>query len=292
VAESAIERAGVTLARAVWTRRLARLGFASKATVYAVVATLAMGAAAGVVRVDPTDTRGAIVHIGQGVLGRGIVFVLAAGFLGLALWFVVEAAWNPRPSANAVIGAVSRIGQAMGGLGYVGLGIWAAEFALYGGDTRTSNTVVQRLTAESLQTTHGRVLLLVAAAVVVVVGVRQIRIGAKRIFESWLALRRMKPRVRRLAAQLGTFGFCTQGTILTFIGISLAVAVFEQQSSEAAGFDGVLRGIAAMPYGKVVLAIVGFALLSYAAFAVFEGKCKRMNPEIERSLAQAAHGGG
>jgi hypothetical protein len=122
-----------------------------------------------------------------------------------------------------------------------------------------------------------------------VVGIRQIRIGALRVFESWLVLQRMRPALRRWGGRLGTIGYCTQGAIFTLVGLSLAAAVVEQQASAAKGFDGVLSAIAHVPYGEVPLAAAGFGLLAYAAFAVVEGKYKKMNPEASRELTRAQH---
>jgi hypothetical protein len=276
--QRAIEEAGESAARAAWVRRAARLGFASKALVYAVVATLTIGAALGLVGFDPTDTRGALVRIGRGIAGRGLVLAIAIGFLGLALWFVVEAAWNPRPKGSALIGAVSRAGQAGGGLGYLGLAIWAARYAIFGHFAVTSDAVVKAVTARLLTTGYGVALVSVAAVVMLVVGLRQIRIGGGRRFESWMALERMPPAVRRWSGRLGTVGFCTQGLVLALVGCSLAAAVIDHQATDARGFDGVLGAIGAMPYGRVALALAGSGLLAYAAFAAFEGRYKRMQP--------------
>jgi hypothetical protein len=266
-------------------RRLARAGFASKAFVYAVVATLAIGEALGVVGFSPTDTRGAIVRIGEGLLGRGIVLALAAGFVGLGIWFVVEAAWNPRPSSNPIVGAVSRLGQVGGGLGNLGLAAWAAEYALASASAAPSDALLESTTAEFLATAYGSVLVSIAAAILIVVGVRQIHVGAARVFESWLEVERMRPAVRRWGGRLATAGFCTQGLLFTSIGVSLAAAVAAQRAGQAEGFAGVLRAIAALPYGSALLAATGVGLLAYAGFAVIESAYKRMEP---RGLGSSA----
>ena len=273
-----VEEAGRWAARAKWMRRAGRVGFASKAIVYFVVAALAIGAALGLVGFDPTDTRGALVRIGQGIFGRGLVLALSAGLLGLGLWFIVEAAWNPRPGGKALVGAVSRIGQAGGGIGYLAMAGWAAHHVIFRDPTQSSDALLKSSVAGLLGDPLGVVLISAAAAITLIVGLRQIYIGAFRVFESWLMLDRMRPALRRLAPRLGVVGFCTQGLLFTFIGGSLAVAVYEEQASDAKGFDGVLQTIGAMPYGHVALGAAGLGLLCYAAFAIVEGRFKRMNP--------------
>jgi hypothetical protein len=277
-AEGTIEEAGATAARVPWTRRLARLGFVCKAVAYAVVAALTIGAALGLVGFDPTDTRGALIRIGRGIAGRGLVLLLATGFLGLAIWFVVEAAWNPRPGSRGLWSVVSRLGQAGGGIGYLALAIWAGQYAILAESAVASDAVVKAVTADLLATRYGVVLVLVAAMVMLIVGLRQIRVGVGRGFESWLALDRMRPAVRRWGARLGTVGFSTQGAVFTLVGLSLGAAVVDRRASDAKGFDGVLGAIGGLPYGRVALGLAGLGLLAYAAFAVVEGRYKRMNP--------------
>jgi hypothetical protein len=276
-ADRVIEAAGRSAARAPWTRHFARAGFASKALVYAVVAALAIGAALGWVG-TPTDTRGAIVRIGEGLAGRGVVLALAAGFLGLGAWFVIEAAWNPRPRPDGIVGAVSRVGQAGGGVGYIALSAWAARYALASASAEPSDALVEDATASFLATSYGAVAVYVAALVLAIVGLRQIHVGATRAFERWLDLDRMRPVLRRWGGRLGSIGFCTQGLLFTSIAASLATAAILQRSGKASGFDGVLRAIAGLPYGRVLLGLVGVGLLAYAAFALIEGAYKRMSP--------------
>ena len=63
-------------------RRLARFGYLCKAVVYAVLATLALLAAAGLGG-RATDSRGAITTIAGEPYGRGLVAVLAVGMFAL-----------------------------------------------------------------------------------------------------------------------------------------------------------------------------------------------------------------
>src|SRR5215204_1983203 len=89
---------------------LARLGYASKAFVYATVGLLA-GAAALNRGGTVTDTRGALRVILSHPFGNTVLFILAVGLCGYALWRVLDAILDPRRRGAGFKGLVTRIGH-------------------------------------------------------------------------------------------------------------------------------------------------------------------------------------
>ena len=89
---------------------LARLGYASKAFIYAIIGILAASAAinrgGGV-----TDTSGALKVILTKPFGNTLLFVLSAGLCGYALWRVLDAIFDPDRHGTDFGGLVSRIGS-------------------------------------------------------------------------------------------------------------------------------------------------------------------------------------
>jgi hypothetical protein len=257
-------------------QRLGRIGFQAKALVYGVVAVLALRAALGLRGGRTTDTRGAIAEIAEGRFGTALVMLLAVAFAGLGAWFVLDGATDPLRHRRGRFGFVTRTGQAFGGFGYLALAVWAAQHALGNERATSSNALTQSWTARALELPLGPLLVAMAGAVVLVVGLRQVWIGASHGFEASLDLSGMHPFVRHWAKTLGLLGFCTQGAVFGAVGTFLVQAAIQNDAREATGFDGALAWLARQMYGKAMLVTAAVGLLAYAAFAMIEGACKRM----------------
>jgi hypothetical protein len=259
-------------------QRLGRLGFHAKALVYGMVAVLAFRAALGLRGGRTTDTRGAIAEIAEGRFGTALVMLLAIAFAGLGLWFVIDGAADPLRLRRGRWGIVTRTGQALGGLGYLALAAWAAHLALTHERATSSDALTRSWTGRALELPLGPVLVALAGAVVLVIGLRQMWMGASHGFESSLDFSRLHPVLRRWSKRLGLAGFCTQGAVFAAMGTFLVQAAIENDAREATGFDGALAWLARQTYGRALLVVAAIGLLAYAAFAVIEGACKRMDP--------------
>jgi hypothetical protein len=76
---------------APWIERLARVGYAAKAVLYATIGILAAPAALGDGE-RTTDTGGALRELLRAPYGRTMLIVVAVGLLGYSLWLFVRAA--------------------------------------------------------------------------------------------------------------------------------------------------------------------------------------------------------
>src|SRR5688500_9626394 len=149
---------------------LARLGYASKAVVYAIVGVLAILAVTnrgGVV----TDTSGALRVVLNRPLGRGLLIVVAIGLCGYAVWRLMDAVLDPDRDGTSFGGLVTRIGNAVRGCVYGALGFEAIQL-LRG--LRESNGDAELWTARILQWPSGPLLIGIAGAIVAAYGTSQI----------------------------------------------------------------------------------------------------------------------
>jgi len=271
-----VERAGARQARHPWVKALGRAGYAAKATVYALIGGLALQLALGGAG-RTTDSRGAIATLGRAPLGKALVLVLAVGLAGMALWMFVEAVGDPdRRRRSGLLAAASRVGEVVAGLGYVALAYAAVRLAFGGGARPSGDAAARSWTARALQLPAGRWIVLAGAAIVLVVGVRQIRTGLTRGFLETLDLAAAGGRVRRWAAPLGVAGLSAQGAVFALVGVFFAVAALRHDAREATGFDGALAAIARQPAGMALLGAVALGLLAYAAFSAIEGRHRRL----------------
>jgi hypothetical protein len=273
-AGSEVERAGAHAAAHPLVRRLARFGFLCKAAVYTVLSALALLAAAGLGG-RATDSRGAITTIAREPYGRALVAVLAIGMIALGCWFVIDALADRGPRRKWTH-LVMRVAKSIGGLMYVGMGVWAAGLAFGGGPGPTSDTIARSLTGRALALPGGGLLVALGGVVALVIALNQARNGWKAHRRPELALERMGPRLRASAGWLSLVGYGAQGLVFALMGIFLLQAAVEGDPKEATGFDGALATLARQPPGMALLAVVALGLLAYAATAAIEGRYKRL----------------
>jgi hypothetical protein len=262
-------------ARQAWVRHLARAGFYAKSLVYLVIGLLALGLALGAGG-ELVDSRGAITAISQAPLGALAMLVLGVALSGLGLWFVVDGLTDPDHLRTGRFAWILRLGQGIGGLGYLLLAVWA--FAIFFGEARTGPTtdeLTKSWTGHVLGLPGGTVLVFLVGAIVAVVGARQVRVGVEREFLKPLDLRHASAAVRRLVKLTGRVGFVAQGLVFALVGLFFMQAAVEQEAYEATGFDGALGVLARQPHGAVILGVIAVGLLAYAAFAAFEGHFRR-----------------
>lgn len=271
-----VERAGDRTVRHPWVRGLARAGFVAKAAVYCVIGVLALRLALGEGG-RATDSKGAIATIARAPLGEVLVAALAVGLVGMALWFEVQAVADPdRERRRGAWAVVSRIGQGLAGLGYASLAFAAVRLAFGESAGPGGNVEARSWTARALALPAGRVLVMVGAVIVLVVGGRQIWNGVGRKFLKHVNLARASAPVRRWAPSIGAVGYATQGMVFVLVGLFFAQAALERDPREATGFDGALATLARQPFGPVLLAAAALGLLAYAAFALVEGRHRRI----------------
>ena len=104
--------------------KLARLGYASKAVIYAIIGVLAVLAVAnrgGAI----TDTTGALHVVFTRPFGRGLLIVLAAGLCGYGAWRCSTPSWNPDRD-----GLFIRVGNAVRG------GVWRSRHSRHSAAAR------------------------------------------------------------------------------------------------------------------------------------------------------------
>ncbi len=104
---------------------LARLGYASKAVIYAIVGVLAVLTVAnrgGAI----TDTTGALYVVLTKPFGRGLLLILAVGLCGYGAWRLLDKVdWSPiPPDTRTAIRRVSRFGVATRGGLLITLGLF------------------------------------------------------------------------------------------------------------------------------------------------------------------------
>ena len=260
-----------------WLERVARVGFAARGLLYLTIAFLAVRIATGSSG-ETADKQGAVRALSDTSLGGILLVALLVGFVGMGLWRVAEAAWGKREEHDDKKRAVKRAGSAGKAVLYLALAASVGSVLLRGtGDTPAAGQRESGWTAKVLDLPAGRLLVGLAGAAVVAVGVWFISRGLRQKFEKRLAMGAMPRWLRRAATIGGTLGHSARGVVAGLAGLLLIKAALDYDPQEAKGVDGTLRTIAAQPFGKALLLLAALGLAAFGLFSWVEAKYRRID---------------
>ncbi|KAA5542595.1 DUF1206 domain-containing protein [Roseiconus nitratireducens] len=257
-----------------WVETLGRFGHIAKGVVYFIMGFLAFKLAIGAGG-ETAGARDAIREIGQQPYGRVLLGLTAIGLLGYTAWRWVQAGKDTEGVGTDAKGLVKRTGYAISGGSYLLLGCFAGSLALgMGGGGQSGGNGPSFL----MDSTGGRVLLGIIAAIVIGTGIYFIIKGYKAKFMEKYNLAEMSNRFRQLAFHAGRTGLITRGVAVIIIGgFFLSAAWSGTRGGEIGGMGDALATIASQPYGKILIGITGFGLMAYAVHMILMGVYRRFN---------------
>ena len=256
---------------------LARLGYASKAIVYGIVGVLALSAGVtggGAI----TDRSGALREILSRPLGNTLLFVLAVGLCGYALWRVLDAVFDPERHGTRFGGLVTRIGNIVRAIVYGALGVEA--FRLAAGLRTSGGDGTRALAAEVLHWPFGEWVLGVTAAIVVAYGISQIREVMAGHSHSKIDLSPIPYRMRDPLLKIGRFGVGARAVIIVVLGFFLLRAAIRHDPGEAHGLRESIIDLVGLFGGRWVLIAIALGLAAYAVDQALHARCRRIRSPI------------
>jgi hypothetical protein len=252
---------------------LARVGLAAYGVVHLLVAWLALELAWGGGR-GSADQSGALATLAGRPLGKPLLWVVAIGLFALALWQLAELLrlrTAPRDSgkerSKAAFKAVKTIGTAVV---YLALGWSAARFATGSGGSSAGQQ--QQAVSGVLGWPGGRFWVVVAAAVLIGIGVYHVHKGLTRGFLDDIDTASASPAATRTVERLGLVGFPAKGVALVLVGVLLAWAAFSFDPAKASGLDGAMRTVLSAPAGQWLLTLVALGIVAFGAFLLLRAR--------------------
>lgn len=252
--------------------KLARLGYASKAIIYAIVGVLAVLAVTnrgGAI----TDTTGALHVVFTKPFGRGLLIILAAGLCGYGAWRLLDAVMNPDRD-----GAVIRIGNGVRGIVYGALGIRAIQ--LLRGLGSSNGDEAEQLTAEALDFPFGAIAVGIVGAIIAIYGGSQIVQGVKGTHDEKIDWSPIPPDMRTLLQRVSRFGVATRGGLLVTLGLFLIRAAVTDDPNQAAGARESLLRLGGLFDGRWFLTIIAVGVIAYAVDQAVHAGCRRIRPVV------------
>ena len=256
---------------------LARLGYLSKAIVYGIIGVLALSAGAhtgGVI----TDRSGALRAILSRPLGNTLLFVLAIGLCGYALWRVLDAVFDPDHHGTRFKGLVIRIGSIVRAIVYGALGVEAFRLAAGLRTSRSDGT--RAWVARILDWPFGEWILAVTGATVIAYGISQIRAALAGHSHSKIDLSPIPTPMRDPLLTIGRFGVGARAVILVVLGFFLVRAAIKHDPREAHGLRESIIDLVGFFQGRWVLIVIALGLIAYGVDQALHARCRRIRSPI------------
>lgn len=262
------------LARALeWA---SRLGYAARGLVY-----LGLGAIVFLAAVDLTPkARGAKAMLAAWAdwpLGLVLVAAVAMGLLGFACWRALQAVFDADRHGTSPKALAVRIGQAISGLIYGGLGLWALELLDEVEDVGEADEeqAAHGAAASVLALPHGEILLLLAGAALLGVGLGNVIQGLKQDFAKRLSC---DDKVCRWVVPMAKMGYVARGLATMPAGIFLIEAGLDARSRDVRSWGEALQAVESQPFGSWVLALLALGLVAFGLFGLVEAAFRRIRP--------------
>ena len=240
-----------------------RFGLLAQGISFLVVAYLAIELALG--HGGETDSRqGALATLKDETAGPIILGLLAAGFLGYAVWRLAQALFDRGNEGDDAPGLAKRGAQLGKALIYLGL-TWATLSLIFR-DSGGGGGEEKKATGGVLDWPLGRELVFAAGVVLIGVAIYQVYRALSRKYMDEMEQHKVTEGAKKVLEPLGSFGILARAIIFGLAGVFLIKAAVEYDPKEAVGLDGALQKLANAPYGAVLL---GGTALGLAAFGLF-----------------------
>jgi hypothetical protein len=271
-ARSAATSAGAEVAP--WVEKLARVGYAAKAVLYATVGVLAARAAFGTGG-RTTDTRGALGSILGAPFGRVLLVIIGLGLLGYAAWRIVQAVTDPERRGTDPKGLALRASYVLRGLLHAALAVSALRLASGGGRSGGgSGEGSERWTGRALELPGGEVLVWLVGAGIVGYGLYQLYRAYAAKLSKELDIGRLSADAGRWLIGVSRFGIAARGVVFTLIGVFLLRAAMRHDAQQAGGLADSLATLGGA--GRWPLAAVAIGLVAYGAYELVNAKYRRI----------------
>jgi hypothetical protein len=266
--------ANVTARRAARSdpmKLLARLGLAARAIIYLLIGWFALLLAVGK-RPPETDQRGAMQELVRHTGGFVLLWAIAIGLSGYALWRWSEAAFG-------VVGEGKdwkpRLQSLVRGIIYAFFAVNAFNLLAHAHSQKSQAGQSELFTAKAMTHKGGRIAVGIVGVIIIVVGLALVYEGLARKFKKYFDLANMSAASRRTVWILGTVGTTARGLVFALTGYFVLQAAWKYQPQKARGLDGALRTVADSSTGRLLVGVVAAGLIAFGLYGFAEARWRR-----------------
>lgn len=257
-----------------WVMRLARLGYAAKGAVYALIGLLALQAASGTgsANVEREDALQAILIQPFGGILLALVVI---GLIGYVVWRFVQAVVDPEHEGRDLKGLVQRIAYVVSAIGYAAMVLTAVQM-MSGFHRLGSDDAPEDWTAAVLSYPLGQWLIGLVGLIICGVALAQFLKAYKADFEKRFRFGEMSTEGREWMKRLGRIGYFARGFLYLVIGAFLVQAAVQHDPVKAGGLGDAFQALAGQPYGPWLLGTIAIGLIAFGAYTVLLARYRRI----------------
>ncbi|MFP7761167.1 DUF1206 domain-containing protein [Marisediminicola sp. LYQ134] len=239
-------------------RLVARSGYAVNGILHALIGGIAISIALG--EGGSADQSGALAGLAATPGGVFVLWFAVVGLVGLGAWQVVQAIIvPPQDEKRKWAERAKEFGKAVA---YLAVASTAFTYARGGSSDSSSDST--SVTATLLESPVGVALVVALGLAVIAIGGYFVFKGATKKFHEDVAI--PGGTLGRAVDAAGVVGYIAKGVALAVVGILFIVAGVTHDASEATGLDGALKSLTELPFGQVILWVVGAGLIAFGVY--------------------------
>ena len=267
--------AGRDAASSRWLQWLARGGLTARGAMYLLIGVLAVQIAFGSGG-KQADTSGALRAVAAHPGGIVVLWLLAVGFAGLAIWRFAEVVYGQAGPGGRK--AAKRLGSLARAVVYAFICGTVVSFILGTGGKTSGNTQSKDVTARLMAHSGGRWLVALIGIGLAAAGVALAVYGIRRKFLEHLRMAQMSRGTAKVVKTLGLVGYVARGVVFCVAGGFLVDAAVSFSPQKAQGIDGSLLKLATTPVGPGLLVAVALGLVVFGVYSGCEARWREVEP--------------
>lgn len=218
------------------------------------------------------DQQGALQWLAGQRYGLVVLWLLAVGFTGYALWRLSEAAFGVIGEGH---GAGPRLKSLARAVIYAGFAYLTFK-VITGAGVGSQSHQQQDVTATAMRHPGGQWLVGIVGLVIVIAGLALVLEGLRLKFLKFLKLSRLTRRARRIVERLGMIGTVARGAVFALAGALVIVAAVTHQPGKAGGIDKALLTLRGQPFGEFLLIAAALGLLVFGVYGLCEARWRKV----------------
>jgi hypothetical protein len=266
------EKGAVAFTETPLFEALARVGYAARGVIYALIGLLAFRLASGTAGPRPNQ-QGAMHQIAHQPFGHALLIATAIGLGGYALWRLAQALIGHTPEYGEH-SKLDRIGAAGSSIAYAAFCLLAIS-VLRGTDS-SSSAQTKKTTADILDWPAGRELVGAVGLLFIGIGIFQAYLGLSKKFLEYSKTGQMTRSVLRVFTIIGEVGLVARGVAFALIGIFTLKAAMDYTPKDAVGIDGALAKLTHHTYGTTALYIVAAGLIAFGVYSIADARYRKI----------------
>ncbi len=264
-----------------WSVPVMRAGYAGRGLVYLVVAGFSLYA---IWRGgEAKGTSGALAQLETTVWGGVVLFAIFLGMVAYAVWRLIDAWHDLEDEGDDARGMLARAGMVVTGLIHLAIGVLAflLLFTSKGGNGGGQSTVAKTMEAV-MGWPFGPYLVMAIGLATVGAGVYYLYKAVKETYREKLYANDF---TRRFSPVL-RFGVAAQGVVVTIIGGLILWAGLTADPDKAGGMGESFGWLSGQVYGQVLVTGICLGLAAFAVF-LFVNAAYRIVPRVDGDEATA-----